>query len=189
MELYTDLYYIKRIREGDTGSFACLVDRYSRSVFSLILKIVQNREDAEELAQDVFIKLFRKLDSFQGESSFSTWLYRIAYNTAISHTRKKKHEFLTIEEATIENESGEKMDNLLHESTSEQQLVILENALEKLSPEDRGLILLFYMENKSIEDITVISGLTLSNVKTRLHRIRKKLYSLVKKMEESYYEE
>lgn len=103
MELYTDTYFIKRIQAGDTASFACLLDKYSRPVHSLILKVVRNKEDAEELAQDVFIKVFRNLSSFKGDCSFSTWIYRIAYNTAISEVRKKKYEFLAIEETQIEN--------------------------------------------------------------------------------------
>ena len=78
-----------------------LLDKYSRPVHSLILKVVRNREDAEELAQDVFMKVFKHLSSFKGECSFSTWIYRIAYNTAISETRKKRHEFLAIEESVI----------------------------------------------------------------------------------------
>ena len=101
MELYTDTYYIQRIQAGDTACFACLLDKYSRPVHSLILKVVRNREDAEELAQDVFMKVFKNISSFKEECSFSTWIYRIAYNTAVSETRKKKHEFLAIEESEI----------------------------------------------------------------------------------------
>ena len=93
MELYTDTYYIQRIQAGDTACFACLLDKYSRPVHSLILKVVRNREDAEELAQDVFMKVFKHLSSFKGECSFSTWIYRIAYNTAISETRKKGEDY------------------------------------------------------------------------------------------------
>ena len=69
MELYTDTYYIQRIQAGDTACFACLLDKYSRPVHSLILKVVRNREDAEELAQDVFMKVFKHLSSFKGECS------------------------------------------------------------------------------------------------------------------------
>ncbi|MBC8602900.1 sigma-70 family RNA polymerase sigma factor [Parabacteroides acidifaciens] len=140
MELYTDTYYIKRIQAGDTACFACLLDKYSRPVHSLILKVVRSREDAEELAQDVFMKVFKHLSSFKGECSFSTWIYRIAYNTAISETRKKKHEFLAIEDTIINNVSE--------------------------------------------EEVATITGFTPSNVKVKLHRIRKKLFVVLKGMEE-----
>lgn len=94
MELYSDAYYIERVAAGDTGCFACLLDRYSRPVHSLILKMIRNKEDAEELAQDVFMKVFRNLPSFKADCSFSTWIYRIAYNTAISELRKRNRNSL-----------------------------------------------------------------------------------------------
>ena len=162
MELYTDTYYIQRIQAGDTACFACLLDKYSRPVHSLILKVVRNREDAEELAQDVFMKVFKHLSSFKGECSFSTWIYRIAYNTAISETRKKRHEFLAIEESVINNVSEQEVAEAL----------------------DRTDILLFYMKEKTIDEVATITGLTASNIKVKLHRIRKKLFFVLKGMEE-----
>ena len=87
MELYTDTYYIQRIQAGDTACFACLLDKYSRPVHSLILKVVRNREDAEELAQDVFMKVFKHLSSFKGECSFSTWIGNTEKETRVSGDR------------------------------------------------------------------------------------------------------
>lgn len=179
MELYTDIYYIKRIQSGDTASFACLLDRYSRPVYSLIYRIVLNQEDAEELAQDVFLKAFRNLSGFKGDSSFATWLYRIAYNTAISATRKQKKEFLAIEDGQLDNTTEDDLEIIYGSTTNEKQIEQLEAALELLSPEDRALILLFYMEDKTIDEIVGISGLTTANVKTKLHRIRKRLYTIL----------
>jgi len=183
MELYSDTYYIKRIQEGDTASFACLLDKYSRQVHSLILKIVRSKEDAEELTQDVFMKVFKKIDSFKGDSSFSTWIYRIAYNTAISETRKKKHEFLAIEESAINNVSEDEIAEAFGFTDTSEQVNRLEVALGQLSPDERAIVLFFYMEDKSIDDIVTITGLSVSNVKTKLHRIRKKLFALLKEME------
>lgn len=182
MELYTDIYYIKRIQSGDTASFACLLDKYSRPVYSLIFRIVSNQEDAEELAQDVFLKAFRNLSGFKGDSSFATWLYRIAYNTAISATRKKKQEFLAIEDGQLDNATEDDLEEVYGPTKSEEQIIQLEAALELLHPEDRGLILLFYMEDKTIEEISGISGFTAVNVKTKLHRIRKKLHFILTEM-------
>lgn len=88
--------YIARILNGDTEAFSVFLDRYSRPLYVLIVQIVGCPEDAEELVQDVFLKAFRCLDSYKGECRFSTWLYRIAYNAAVSATRKKKQEFLYI---------------------------------------------------------------------------------------------
>lgn len=184
MELYTDTYYIERILTGDTECFACLLDKYSRPVHSLILKVVRNREDAEELAQDVFMKVFRNLASFKKECTFSTWIYRIAYNTAISATRKKKYEFLAIEEEVIGNVSEEAINNVLGQSDTSSNMEKLEAALEQLSPDDRAIILLFYMEEKTIEEMATITGLSVSNLKVKLHRIRKKLFVLLNAMED-----
>lgn len=183
MELYSDIYYVQRIQAGDTACFACLLDRYSSQIHSLIMKVVRSREDAEELTQDVFMKVFKHLSSFKGDSSFSTWIYRIAYNTAISETRRKKHEFLAIEEAQISNVSQEEVADALGQTNNEEQIKLLEAALERLPEEERFVILLFYMQEKSVEEVSQITGWTVSNVKTKLHRIRKKLFVLLKEME------
>lgn len=183
MELYTDTYYIQRIQAGDVRCFACLLDKYSRPIHSLILKVTQNKEDAEELAQDTFMKAFKNLSSFKGDCSFSTWIYRIAYNTAISSVRKKRHEFLTIEEATLDNVSEEEAANLFGQTESTERILRLEAALGQLPPDERALILLFYWKEKTIEEMVSITGLTASNVKVKLYRIRKKLFVLLKGMD------
>jgi len=140
--------------------------------------VVRNREDAEELAQDVFMKVFKHLSSFKGECSFSTWIYRIAYNTAISETRKKRHEFLAIEESVINNVSEQ------DRTDSSDQIQMLDAALAQLPPDERAIILLFYMKEKTIDEVATITGLTASNIKVKLHRIRKKLFFVLKGMEE-----
>lgn len=184
MELYDDTYYIKRILAGDADCFACLVDRYGKPVYSLIVKIVRNREDAEELSQDVFMKVFRTLSSFKGNCNFSTWMYRIAYNTAISGTRKHKQEFLSIEEEQITNVSETEVTEMMNRSGNEEQLVLLDKAIAQLLPEERALIHLYYMKEKTIDEMITITGLSESNVKTKLFRIRKKLFVLLKAMED-----
>lgn len=188
MELYSDTYYIKRIQEGDTSAYACILDKYSRQIYSLVLKVVRNKEDAEELAQDVFLKVFKHLGSFKGDSAFSTWIYRIAYNTAISYTRKKKYEWLAIEESVIVNVSEEEVADALGRTEASEQIEILDKALAQLPPDDRAIILFFYMEGKSIDEIASITENSISNVKTKLHRIRKKLFVLIKEMERIGYE-
>ncbi len=184
MEKISDSDYIEKIRKGETKCFSFLLERYSVPVFSLIVKIVGSREDAEELTQDVFVKAFRSLSSFRGESKFSTWIYRIAYNMAISATRKKKKEFTAIDETMMLNVPDESEEILSEKITSEEQISYLERALEQLPPKDKGLILLYYKESKSMEEVAAITGLTVTNVKTRIFRVRKKLQLLIKMMEE-----
>lgn len=175
MERLTEAYYIEKIQAGETEHFTVLLERYSQPVFSLIIRIIGNREDAEELTQDVFLKVFRSLGSFQGGSSFSTWLYRIAYNTVISATRKKKQLWLSLEESMVGDISLEEPELI----NNEELLACLENALQQLPPDDRGLVQLFYMQEKSIDEIGLITNLSIANVKTKLHRIRKKLFKMM----------
>lgn len=150
-----DTYYIQKVLDGKTEFFSRLVNRYSQRIYWLILKIVRRKEDAEELTQDVFVKTFRVLYTFKGDCRFSTWLYRIAYNTAISATRKKKHEFLYIEEQTINNVLDEKVEQALEDSDNEELLRKLESAREQLNPEERGLIGLFYNEEHTLSLIHI----------------------------------
>lgn len=175
-----DTYYIQKILDGDMEFFSRLVDRYSHRIYLLIVKIVRYREEAEELTQDVFVKVFQVLHSFKGDCRFSTWIYRIAYNTAISATRKKKHEFLYIEENTIDNVLDEKVQETLETGENEEQLQKLEEAVNLLPADERGMISLFYTESHSIEEVADITGLSVSNVKVKLYRIRKKLYVIMK---------
>lgn len=160
-------------------SFSVFLDRYSRPLYVLIVQIVGCPEDAEELVQDVFLKAFRCLDSYKGECRFSTWLYRIAYNAAVSATRKKKQEFLYIEEGTINNVPDEKADETLCPTDDEERTAKLMQAIDLLNVEEKALITLFYFEEKSIEEIGEVLKLSSGNVKVKLHRTRKKIYLLM----------
>lgn len=184
MELYSDTYYIQRVQAGDEVCFACLVDRYSQPIFALIYRIVQNREEAEELTQDTWLKVYAHLSGFRQESSFSTWLYRIAYNLAISATRRGRQEYLPIDELVIEQVTEEDVERWIGRSSDEARLAYLETALGLLPADDRALILLFYWQQKTIEELAAITGQKPTNVKVRLHRIRKKLYVILKGMED-----
>lgn len=185
MERLSDNYYVEKVRSGETDCFAYLLERYSVQVFSMIVKIVGNREDAEELAQDVFVKVYSSLSSFRGESSFSTWIYRIAYNIAVSAMRKRKVEFTPVDEDKMAGIPDDEPDGMMFGMKDpDERLSCLNQALEQLLPEERAMIMLFYKDNKSMEEIAVITRLTETNVKTRIFRIRKKLFVLIKAMEE-----
>lgn len=156
------------------------MDVYGQQVFTLVVRIVNSEEDAEEVTQDVFMKAYMNLSSFNGISSFSTWLYRIAYNTAISYTRKRKNEEYVVDDKVWNTISDTEVDDALSDE-SEAQIELLMNALQKLPPEDRALITLYYEEEKSVKEISSIFNLSESNVKVRLFRLRKKLYIEAKK--------
>jgi RNA polymerase sigma-70 factor (ECF subfamily) len=176
MKFQDDNETIGRVLSGDVVAYASLVAKHKNLVFSIVIKIVNNREDAEEISQDVFLKAYQSLNTFERKSKFSTWLYRIAYNAAISKTRKKKVEMVAIEEKFITNYSTDEIGRSMNELEKDDRQQILEKALLRLPEEDNLLITLFYKNENSVEDIGDITGLSVSNVKVRLHRIRKKLY-------------
>lgn len=169
---------IARVLDGDQNAYALLVDRYKDRVFSLIIGIVRNQEIAEELAQDVFLKTFKSLKKFRKESSFSSWIYRIAYNTAISETRKKKQLTRSFDEQ-LERTNLLSVDDYEGENKNEQRQVLLERAIKELVPEEKMILMLFYFEDKSVDEISTAVGLSQSNVKVKLFRLRNKLKRLM----------
>ena len=170
---------IERILRGESERYAYFVDKYSNALFSLVMQMSDCREEAEELTQDIFLKAFEKLSSFNSGSKFSTWLYRIAYNTTVSAMRKKQaHRNVAIAEERLADIDESAIDELL-DSEEENMLARLDKAIEQLTTEERALITLYYIEERGIGETAQITGLTESNVKVRLHRIRKKLYVLI----------
>lgn len=180
MEHQDEMELIKRIRNGETGLFSVFLEQHAGKVHSLIGQIVASREDAEELTQDAFIKAFNKLHTFKGDCKFSTWLFRIAYNTAISAARKKKIIFPSIDESQINNLADDEVDFILDQDENEKVLLQLEQALKQLQTEDAVLIKLFYNEGKSVNELSDMLQLSASNVKVKMHRARKKLILLMK---------
>ena len=176
MKYLDDNHYIDRVLSGDVSAFAMLVSKHKNLVFSIALKILNNREDAEEVAQDCFLKVFQALKTFERKSKFSTWLYRIVYNAAISKTRKKKLELVPIDNYVIHNYTDEEVSAGIGDIDPEYQKEMIERAMKQLSDDENLLITLFYKGENSIGDISEITGLSMSNVKVRLHRIRKKLH-------------
>ena len=177
-----EAHIIKEILHGNTALYEYFLDRYGQQVFVLVDRIVSCQEDAEELTQDVFLKAFQQLSSFKAESSFSTWIYRIATNVAISAVRKKKNDTIRLDESVFFNLSESQVDEAL-EDESEEQLQRLQRAMEKLEADERALVTLYYMEEKPLSEVAFILGMTEGNVKVKLHRIRKKLYIFIKNQE------
>jgi RNA polymerase sigma factor (sigma-70 family) len=179
MENKDDNYYIGKVLEGQTNYFSYIVERYQDIVFSIALKVLKNREDAEEMAQESFIKAYKSLHTFQGKAKFSTWLYRITYNTCISETRKKKQYFASADEVQISDEAEEmNLDGIPAENREK----VVKAALEKLPEDEYTLVLLYYFEDQSVEEISKVTGLSESNTKVKLHRARKKLYTILNDM-------
>lgn len=175
-----DQYYITKIVAGDTKAFAVLVDRYKDLVFTLALRMLKNREEAEEVAQDTFIKVFKSLSKFKGDSKFSTWIYRITYNSCLDVLKKYKQEYSTVVLDEFSERELATLDNAFDALAEKEQRQAIDDCLDRLPKEDSFLLTLYYFEEQSLDEISKIIGLTANNVKVKLFRSRKKLASLLK---------
>jgi RNA polymerase sigma-70 factor, ECF subfamily len=170
--------YISEVISGNTNSFNHLVDGYKDMVYSICIKITSDPELAEEVAQDVFVKAYQGLNKFKKKSKFSTWLYQIAYFTAINAVRKKKIEINEFTEISTLESNESSIDHL--ESQDRKELI--QKAILHLKADERGVITLYYLEEFSIEEVAKITRLSISNVKVKVHRARKKLYGILELM-------
>lgn len=174
MMTLSDIHLITRILEGDTAGYAILVDRYKDLAYTIAYRITCSREDAEEIVQDSFVKAFRGLSTFRRQSKFSTWLYRIVYNAAISKKRIKGIDLQRIED----HPQADSLADIADDTETDRQ-ALLEMAMQKIPEEDRVVLTLYYIEEASVDDIHQITGLSKANVKIRLFRARKKLQEWV----------
>lgn len=178
----SDNEIISSVLLGDQARYAELVKRYQNFVFTIALRYASRREDAEEIAQDVFVKAYRSLADFRGDSKFSTWLYTIVSTTCISFLRKKK-----IDTRSLDNEQvfevADSQDSGMHANQVEQKskLQMVNEAIKLLSPDDAKLITLFYKGEQSLEEISRIMGLETNTVKVKLHRARQRLKDRMEK--------
>ena len=178
----TDNDIIQLVQKGDQQAYAQLVSKYQNYVFTIILRYIPSREDAEEVAQDVFVKAYRSLADFRGESKFSTWLYTITTTTSISFLRKNK-----LEVQSLDNEKifahADNIDGGLSANQVEQKskIAMVNQAIKLLSPDDAQVITLFYKGEQSLEEIAQILGQETNNIKVRLHRARQRLKEKMEK--------
>lgn len=171
---------INAILAGDTQSFSVLVDRYKDLVFTLALRMVKHREEAEEVSQDTFIKVFRSLNRFKGDSKFSTWIYRVAYNTCLDRLKKHKREQQVVPIDEYTEHQVLTLDNALDKMERDERKEAIQNCLQLLPSDDAALLTLFYFEELSLEEISEIIGITANNVKVKLFRSRKKLTGVLR---------
>ena len=181
MEL-TDTEIIKRILVGEQAMFAQLVQRYQQYVFTLVYRFTDNREDAEEISQDVFVKAYRSLADFRGEAKFSTWLYTIVRTSCITFLRKKRLDTTSLdnERTSMQLESKE---SGFTANTIEQKSkhAMVNAAIRLLSPDDTQVLTLFYKGEQTLDEIGRVMGLDPNTVKVKLHRARNRLKEKMEK--------
>jgi RNA polymerase sigma factor (sigma-70 family) len=186
-----DILYIEQVLSGKVNAFSYIVDRHKDKAYNLAFKICGNREEAEEIAQDSFLKAFTSLRSFKMKSSFATWLYRIVYNTSISHVRLKKIRVLSIDDFPADATDFIAGNASEDEADVEFRKSLLNFALQKITEEERGLITLYYFDEMSTEEISEITGINKSNIKVKLFRARQKMFDIIENVEKRklvYYE-
>jgi RNA polymerase sigma factor (sigma-70 family) len=178
----TDEEIIFRVLKGDQSAYALLLEKYKNYVFTLVLRFTENREDAEEIAQDVFIKAYRSLADFRGDSKFSTWLFTITRTTCLSFLRKKKLDIQSLDnERTglqLENRESGFNANLVEQKSKH---AMLNQAIALLSPDDAQVLNLFYKGDQTLEEIGKIMRMDPNTIKVKLHRARQRLKDKLEK--------
>lgn len=170
-----DQILITAIEKGDTKAYAQLVDRYKDLVYTLAIRMLKHKEEAEEVAQDTFIKVFKSLGKFKGDSKFSTWIYKVTYNTCLDRIKKNKKHFnnVAIDEYTFNK--LDTIDNALDNIIKEEKSTLIKQCINKLPEDSSALLTLFYFEELSLDEISKIINLEANTVKVKLFRARKKL--------------
>ncbi len=179
MTINNDQLYIEKVLKGDTNSFAFLVDKYKDMVFSLALKVVKNREEAEEVSQDTFIKAFKSLQKFKGDSKFSTWLYKIAYNNCMDRVKRISRSYNTDAIDEVVENRIKATDDVMKTIERKERALIIKECLLELPEDERSILWFFYFEELSLKEITEVTAYSENNVKVKLHRARKKLLAVI----------
>lgn len=172
----TDIELIKLVLAGNQAAYAELIRRHQRFVFTLALRFTKNREDAEEIAQDCFVKAYRSLNNFQQTAKFSTWMYTIVYTTSMTFLRRKRLDTQSIdsEESNIQLENHVSAFNA-DQVEQKSKFAYLNLAINQLLPDDAAIITLFYMGEQSLEEIAKALDMESNTVKVKLHRARHRL--------------
>jgi len=179
MTINDDQLYIAKVLKGETNAFSFLVEKYKDMVFTLAIKVTRNREEAEEVSQDSFIKAFKSLKSFKGDSKFSTWLYKIAYNNCMDRVKKNARRYNTSGIDEVVENRIQSSDNTMQIIERKERAVLMEECLQELPEDERTIIWLFYYKELNLKELIEVTSYSEANIKVKLHRARKKLLSIV----------
>ena len=166
---------IGKVKGGNTSAYRQIVEEYQDMAFTVALNIIKNREEAEEVAQDAFIKAYKSIHQFKGDSKFSSWLYRIIYNTALTRLKKKKLDTFSLDAQEYDQNYGLSDQDGWSKLLIQDQKKYIKAALDEIEDYDRLLISLYYLAEESLADIGEIMGVKPSTAKVQLHRARQKL--------------
>lgn len=169
MTIETTDQLIEKVKAGNGQAFAQLVDLHKNLVFSLTLQLLKNKEEAEEIAQDVFVKVYSAIHTFKGDSKFSTWLYRITRNRCLDYLRQKRITFSDIDLNEFSISNLDDASNALDKMMEKERQQKLKHCLKLLSADDAAVLTLFYFEEKNLNEVAKILGTSVNSTKVRLH--------------------
>lgn len=180
MKNLSDLEIIESVKRGNQSDYSILIDRYKNKAFSLLKRMLKNEMDAEEILQDCFLKAFNGLNNFKYESKFSTWFYRIVYNTALTKLSNQKRK---IENEMTNIEDHFELESKLDFNITEKKDIskFINNMIEKLPEKNASIINMFYLNEMSCEEIAEVMETSVNNVKVTLHRSRNALRDIIEK--------
>lgn len=174
-----DSVYIEKVLEGDSGAFRYFIETYRDMAYSLAMSIVKSTTIAEEVTQDAFLKAYKSLHTFEQRSKFSTWLYKIVTNEGLKRIRKKEFKY-TDDIDELNNINYSDINSSISELTDQEQRFYINKVLDRLLPNDSLILRLFYLDERNLKEIEEITGLSHTNIKTILHRARKRFYAVLK---------
>ena len=180
MKNLTEQEIIESVKKGNHGDFALLIEMYKDRAFTLLKKMLKNEMDAEEALQDSFMKVFNSLSNFKGDSKFSTWFYKIVYNTALTIISSKKRKIIMEMSSVDEHFDLGDEDNEIYSKAEDHSQYILQ-IVDKLPVRNALVIILFYIDGLSLNEISNVLGISIVNAKVLLHRSRNALRELVLK--------
>ena len=180
MNTKPDEYYINETLNGNVNAYAFLIERYKHMVYTLIIRIVKNKEEAEEVSQDVFVKAYTNLKNFKGDSKFSTWIYKIGYYASLDVVKRNKRQINSVNIDEINEGNLGTIQNGLKYLEEKERKKVIKDALLRLNEDEQVILTLYYFEEMPLKEVSKVVNLSLDNVKVKLFRSRKKLFNLLK---------
>lgn len=180
--------WIEEVRAGNMQAFTKIIDKYKNQLFATVLRMTKNPEDAQDLVQEAFIKVYEQLNKYDFKGSFSSWLYRVTINHCLDELRKKRYqvEHITFNEKGIDSSEENEPEIVFLKKEKSRQL---EKLIASLPEDERMIILLRYANERSYEEISELLHIPLSTVRNKLHRAKKKLRKIVQAEKGGYFNE
>lgn len=176
---------INKVLKGDTSAFGYFVDTYQDMAITIAYRVCGNKQDAEDIVQNAFVKAFHNLHAFRSDSKFSTWFYRIVYNTAVTETRSSAYNTEFVDYKITEVSDSYSDFDTMEMVEEKERLEIINKVMDSMPKDESLLLTLYYLEDNSVKDIVSITGLTESNIKVKLYRARKRFADMINNLMKS----